>query len=95
MEVMIAHTRDPVVPPSVFRPGIPSDLEQVVLRCLSKKPGDRFPDTSRLAEALGACADAVNWSSRHAAEWWRAHPGVTDLEPDHRSAPAIQAAARA
>ncbi len=27
MEVMIAHTRDPVLPPSVFRPGVPSDLE--------------------------------------------------------------------
>ena len=52
MEVMIAHTRDPVVPPSQLRPGIPSDLEQVVMRCLAKKPGDRFPDTPSLAEAL-------------------------------------------
>jgi eukaryotic-like serine/threonine-protein kinase len=87
MEVMIAHTRDPVVPPSAFRPGIPSDLEQVVMRCLSKKPGDRFPDTASLAAALGACAEAVNWSPRHAAEWWQSHPGVPDSHPDPQLAP--------
>jgi serine/threonine-protein kinase len=73
MEVMIAHTRDPVVPPSDLRPEIPADLEQVVLRCLAKKPDDRYPDTLSLAAALDACADAVNWSPRHAAEWWQAH----------------------
>ena len=37
--VMMAHARDPVVPPSQVRPGVPDDLEQVVLRCLAKKPG--------------------------------------------------------
>src|SRR5262249_16733426 len=65
MEVMIAHTRDPVVPPSQLRPEIPADLEQVVLRCLAKKPDDRYPNTLSLAAALDACADVANWSSRH------------------------------
>jgi serine/threonine-protein kinase len=73
MAVMIAHTRDAVAPPSQITPGIPSDLEEVVLRCLAKNPNDRYPDTSRLAEALNACADAANWSPQHAAEWWRSH----------------------
>jgi len=73
MAVMIAHTRDPVPPPSQLKPGIPSDLEEVVLRCLAKNPNDRYPDTTRLAEALDACADAANWSPQHAAEWWRSH----------------------
>jgi serine/threonine-protein kinase len=73
MAVMIAHSRDPVTPPSQLRPGIPSDLEEVVLRCLAKNPDDRYSDTSRLAEALKACADAINWSPEHAAEWWRTH----------------------
>ena len=34
--MMIAHARDPVVPPSQVRAGIPDDLERVVLRCLAK-----------------------------------------------------------
>jgi serine/threonine protein kinase len=82
MEVMIAHTRDPVVPPSGIRPGIPTDLERVVMRCLSKKPGDRFLDTASLAAALSACADAANWSPRHAAEWWQVHRDLPDLDAD-------------
>ncbi len=73
MAVMIAHTRDPVPPPSQIKPGIPSDLEEVVLRCLAKDPKDRYPTTAHLAEALNACADAANWSPQHAAHWWRSH----------------------
>jgi serine/threonine protein kinase len=80
MEVMIAHTRDPVVPPSSLRPEVPADLEQVVLRCLAKKPADRYPDTLSLAEALDACVDAGEWSPRQAAEWWQAHKD--DPEPE-------------
>jgi serine/threonine-protein kinase len=82
MEVMIAHARDAVVPPSQVRPGIAADLEEVVLRCLAKKPSDRYPDTPSLAQALSDCADAANWSPRHAAEWWHAHQAVQEVEPE-------------
>ena len=41
--VMIAHARDPVVPPSQIRPGIPDDLDRVVLRCLAKDPASGSP----------------------------------------------------
>ncbi|MFI5459681.1 MAG: serine/threonine-protein kinase [Isosphaerales bacterium] len=75
MAVMVAHARDPVTPPSQIRADIPADLERIVLRCLAKKPADRYPDTPSLAQDLEACADAHNWSPRHAAQWWRAHPG--------------------
>ena len=71
MEVMVAHARDPVPPPSQIRADIPPDLEAVVLRCLAKNPKDRYPDTSSLARALDACADAPNWSPEHAAHWWQ------------------------
>jgi eukaryotic-like serine/threonine-protein kinase len=67
---MVAHARDPVPPPSQFRADIPADLEAVVLRCLAKNPQDRYPNTTSLARALDACADAPNWSPEHAALWW-------------------------
>jgi eukaryotic-like serine/threonine-protein kinase len=71
MEVMVAHARDPVPPPSQFRADIPADLEAIVLRCLAKNPQDRYPNTASLARALDACADAPNWSPEHAALWWQ------------------------
>jgi serine/threonine-protein kinase len=76
MAVMVAHARDPVTPPSQVRDGIPEDLERVVLRCLAKNPDDRYPDMPSLAQDLDLCADAHNWSPRHAAEWWRTHPST-------------------
>jgi eukaryotic-like serine/threonine-protein kinase len=69
--VLIAHARDPVEPPSRIRPGIPEDLERVVLRCLAKPPGQRFPDAEALEQALGACACARDWDQGRAAQWWQ------------------------
>jgi eukaryotic-like serine/threonine-protein kinase len=69
--VMIAHVHDPVVPPSLIQPGIPDDLESVVLRCLAKEPADRFPDAASLDQALGDCACAGDWDQNRAS-WWSA-----------------------
>jgi serine/threonine-protein kinase len=69
--LLIAHARDPVVPPSRVRPGIPEDLERVVLRCLAKDPAGRFPDAEGLEQALATCACAGDWDQDRAARWWR------------------------
>jgi eukaryotic-like serine/threonine-protein kinase len=69
--VMIAHARDPVVPPSRVRPGIPEDLERVVSVCLAKDAAGRYPDSASLGRALGECACAGNWDQDQAARWWR------------------------
>lgn len=87
MEVMIAHTRDPVEPPSRRRPDVPPDLERVILRCLEKRPDDRFPDMPSLAAALAACADADGWSPAQAAAWWRDHPQAPVPEPERPVSP--------
>jgi eukaryotic-like serine/threonine-protein kinase len=71
IEVMIAHARDPVVPPSQVRSGIPADLERVVLRCLAKSPADRFPDAQRLERELSECSCAAEWNLVQASRWWR------------------------
>ena len=71
MEVMIAHARDEVVPPSQLQADVPADLERVVLRCLAKQPEDRFQDADSLEQALAECAAADQWTQSHAARWWQ------------------------
>jgi serine/threonine protein kinase len=80
MAVMVAHARDPVVPPSRLRPGVPDDLERIVLRCLEKNPGARFQDARSLATALDSCAQAKGWSAEQAALWWRSHEPAVSIQ---------------
>jgi serine/threonine protein kinase len=68
--VMMAHSRDPVVPPSQLRSGIPQDIEGVVLHCLAKKPDDRYRTVKALSEALAACAAATDWDGQKSDLWW-------------------------
>jgi serine/threonine-protein kinase len=81
IEVMMAHVRDTVKPPSELRPEIPADLERVVIRCLAKDPHNRYQDTQSLALDLERCADAANWSPSHAALWWQEHQGPQPEKP--------------
>ena len=39
-------------PPRSLEPGMPSALEQIILRCLKKDPRDRYPNAGALKEAL-------------------------------------------
>jgi serine/threonine-protein kinase len=80
---MIAHARDEVVPPSQHHADIPADLECVILRCLAKKPEDRFPDVESLEQALADCAAADRWTQRDATHWWQENDpaAVTAEEP--------------
>jgi serine/threonine-protein kinase len=78
MEVLIAHARDEVVPPSELSADIPADLEQIVLRCLAKKPEDRFQSMAELHDALSGCESANQWPQECAARCWREN-GVESL----------------
>jgi serine/threonine-protein kinase len=83
-ELMIAHARDPVVPPTRHRGDIPADLEAVVLKCMAKKPEDRYPDARALSAALAACACAGDWDDERAERWWvdqaNSHVRATQVE---------------
>src|SRR4029077_1913792 len=39
-------------PPRSLRPGLPSELETICLKCLEKEPGRRYADAEALAEDL-------------------------------------------
>jgi serine/threonine-protein kinase len=42
----------PPAPPHELRLDVPAELEQIVMRCLAKRPEDRFATAAELAEAL-------------------------------------------
>jgi serine/threonine-protein kinase len=80
--VMMAHARDPVTPPRAVQPDVPADLERIVLRCLAKRPEDRFQSATALREALSACACAGEWGPYRAEAWWEAHLALGTFSPD-------------
>jgi serine/threonine-protein kinase len=69
-EVIVAHARDEVTPPSLLQADVPPDLERVILRCLAKRPEDRFQDAESLEQALAECGSANRWTQSHALQWW-------------------------
>jgi serine/threonine-protein kinase len=69
-EVLQAHVSEQVTPPRTRNASIPADLEAVILRCLAKRPEDRYPDALAVAAALGACGCAADWDEARAEVWW-------------------------
>jgi serine/threonine-protein kinase len=71
MQAVMAHVYDPVTRLAELRPDIPTDLQDVVLRCLEKKPERRFADAASLEKALAACRCAGRWTEERATTWWK------------------------
>lgn len=56
---------------------VPWPLEQLIMRCLSKDPDERFGDSGELLRALEMLSLADPWSPAEAMEWWELyHPEV-------------------
>lgn len=73
MRVILSHARDVPTPPSELNPKLPPELEQVIMKCLEKKPEDRFPNVRLLQEALIDCERDDVWNAEKAAHWWKHH----------------------
>ncbi|AMV40061.1 serine/threonine-protein kinase [Planctomyces sp. SH-PL62] len=82
--ILLAVVRDPAQSPSRRRPEVPEDLDRLVLKCLEKRPDDRFPDVLTLERALAACSCVGEWDAARAADWWRTEEPATQ---DRRSPP--------
>lgn len=77
-DIITAHKRDPVQPPSQLNDAVPKDLEQVILRCLEKAPDDRYQGAADLDEALSKCECAGRWTAEDARAWWE---DIEEREP--------------
>ena len=82
LDVVIAHIHDDLVPPSSHQADVPADLEQIILRCLAKRPEDRFPDAESLEQSLSECAVADQWTQSQAAEWWQRRESSTSVSTE-------------
>ena len=55
-DIIAMHLREPPRAPSQVAPGIPYEVDALVLACLAKDPARRFSSGTDLAQALGALA---------------------------------------
>ncbi len=55
---------------SVSQPGIPADLEAVVMRGLAKNPMDRASSAAVLLDELRCCHCFGQWTQAEATAWW-------------------------
>jgi serine/threonine protein kinase len=94
VDICMAHVNEqPESPSARARRIIDPQLEALILRCLSKLPGDRPADAAELLRALDVCESVARWSVAEAAAWWAAHgTAARSLAP---TAPTVVAAAAA
>ena len=91
LDILISHRKKEASPPSRLNPAIPVDVEQIVLKCLAKKPSDRYLDAASLMQALGCCSVASGWGPEQAANWWRSIKPIPQPEPTLAPKPALDA----
>ncbi len=70
----------PEPPSKRARRKIDPDLEAVIMRCLSKLPGDRPASAQELAEALWVCEGAGTWTVEAARNWWTSQQATSTAD---------------
>jgi len=74
MDICSKHvSQRPSRPSAILGRPIAQDLEDVILKCLEKKPNDRYYTARALDQALAQCLPACEWTRTDAEQWWRNH----------------------
>jgi serine/threonine-protein kinase len=81
VQLLAAHLRDAVAPPSTIRSDVPAELEAVVLACLAKRPEERPQTSDEHAARVAACPVGAPWGATHAVAWWEEHRPRRELPP--------------
>ncbi len=75
MDIGAQHLHQAPVPPSLrLGAAIPPALEKLILKCLEKKPSDRFQSAAALRDALESLDALPVWTQVDARAWWNEHP---------------------
>jgi serine/threonine protein kinase len=80
--LMAAHANE-VPPAPSLHVDIPSEFDDLILACLSKRASDR-PSATELVVALEELGRRFPWTREDAARWWGAQ---TNIERDDASEP--------
>jgi hypothetical protein len=65
-----AMQKDPPRPRGEF-PGIPAELDALVVQCLAKEPADRPATVDHVLDVLDSLAEQMPWPQSAAASWWK------------------------
>ena len=71
--VLLAVEFEPPRPLRELAPDVPAEFEAVILKCLAKRPADRYASADELDAELGRCSVPA-WSHDLAAAWWAGRP---------------------
>jgi hypothetical protein len=73
VEVLAKHMKEhPASPSEATGRAVSPALEEIILRCLSKAPEDRFENATALLAALEAATVDGSWGQPEARAWWAA-----------------------
>ncbi len=82
VDVCVKHvTATPVPPSQITTNHVPSELEELLLACLAKKPEHR-PKALELARMLRAVPRDAEWSEEAARAWWKDFHENAPVTPD-------------
>jgi serine/threonine-protein kinase len=70
IEVCMQHVSAAPKPPSELA-RVPAALEAIILRCLAKRPDERFASAAALVDAIRELPPLADWDDAEAQRWWR------------------------
>ena len=74
MAMALDHVTTTPQPPSQRSDSsIPPELDRIILKCLEKKPEDRFGSAMELAQALSTEVPTNGWGRSQAEQWWKSN----------------------
>ncbi|MEN8143886.1 MAG: serine/threonine-protein kinase [Gemmatimonadota bacterium] len=93
VELLIDHVKTRPRPPAALaEEKIPAELDALVMKCLEKKPQDRFASIRELRQALDGIAFPDAWNRDVAERWWNLHISDDEYTEDCFCAPIEDAA---